>query len=197
MAVVAFTGRPPAEALAFLKDKVPGGRLSFDWRDVWQDEHLTSFVVAKMMSRDLLADVQRALLKALAEGQTREMFIRELRPVLEKAGWWGRKVQTDPLTGLAREVQLGSTRRLTTIFDTNMRMAHAGDGNGSKRPRPPSPIWSIRLSWTNGRGPCMRAGAVAAGSGSSCRSTIPSGAPIILRMAGAAAASSSPPARPG
>lgn len=125
MAVVSFSGRPPADAVAYLKEKIPGGRLSFDWRDVWQEEHLTSFVVAKMASHDLLADVHRALLKAISEGQTREAFIQGLRPVLEKAGWWGRKEERDPVTGVTRTVQLGSTRRLKTIFDINMRMSFA------------------------------------------------------------------------
>lgn len=125
MAVTTFSGRPPAEAVAFLKEKVPGGRLSFDWRDVWQEEHLTSFVVAKGMSRDLLTDIHGALVKAITEGQTRDMFIQGLRPMLEERGWWGRKTMTDPVTGRDREVQLGSPRRLKTIFDTNMRMAHA------------------------------------------------------------------------
>ena len=125
MAVMSFTGRPPAEAVAFLKDKLPGGRMSHDWRDVWQDEHVTSFVIAKMAARDLLADVHQRLVEAISKGVTREQFIKDLRPVLEKAGWWGRKVQTDPVTGVASEVQLGSPRRLRPIFDVNMRMAHA------------------------------------------------------------------------
>lgn len=125
MAVVSFSGRPPADAVAFLQEKVPGGRFSFDWRDAWQDEHTTSFVVAKGMSRDLLTDIHGELIQAIAEGQTRETFIRELRPRLEAAGWWGRRTLTDPATGVAREVQLGSPRRLRIIFDTNMRQAHA------------------------------------------------------------------------
>ena len=125
MAVVSFSARPPAEAVAYLQDKVVGGRFSFDWRDMWQDEHLSSFVVAKMASADLLADVHSALTTAISEGWTRQRFIDELRPTLQAKGWWGRKEQTDPLTGEIREVQLGSPRRLTTIFDTNMRMAHA------------------------------------------------------------------------
>lgn len=125
MAVMSFTGRPPADAVAFLKDKLPGGRLSHDWRDVWQDEHVTSFVVAKMASRDLLTDVHQRLVEAISKGVTREQFVRDLRPALEKAGWWDRQVQTDPVTGVAAEVQLGSPRRLRTIYDVNMRMAHA------------------------------------------------------------------------
>lgn len=125
MAVVAFSGKPPAAAVAYLQDKMPGGRLSFDWRDVWQEEHLTSFVVAKMASGDLLADVHGSLVKAISEGWTRERFVQELRPMLQKAGWWGRKEQLDPTTGELREVQLGSPRRLRTIYDVNMRMANA------------------------------------------------------------------------
>lgn len=125
MAVATFSGRPPADAVAYLRDKMPGGRLSFDWRDVWQEEHLTSFVVAKMDSQALLTDVHAALTRAITEGWTRDRFITELRPTLEKAGWWGRQEKTDPVTGLAREVQLGSPRRLKTIYDTNMRMAQA------------------------------------------------------------------------
>lgn len=125
MPVASFSGRPPADAVAYLRDKVPGGRLSWDWRDVWQDEHITSFVVAKMGARDLLTDTHAALLAAITNGQTREAFVRQLRPMLEARGWWGRQSQTDPLTGTTREVQLGSPRRLRTIYDVNMRMAHA------------------------------------------------------------------------
>mgnify|MGYP006959199829 CR=1 FL=1 len=77
MAVMSFTGRPPAEAVAFLKDKLPGGRMSHDWRDVWQDEHVTSFVIAKMAARDLLADVHQRLVEAISKGVTREQFIKD------------------------------------------------------------------------------------------------------------------------
>lgn len=125
MAVFTFSGRPPQEAVAFLEEKTPNGRFSFDWRDVWQEEHLTSFVVAKAASAELLADIQAALVKAIREGETLETFRKGLRPLLEARGWWGRKEETDPLTGEVRQVQLGSPRRLQIIYDTNLRMAHA------------------------------------------------------------------------
>lgn len=125
MAVATFSGRPPADAVAYLRDKVPGGRFSFDHRDVVQEEHVTSFVVAKMGAQDLATDTLNALLKAIETGQTREGFIQDLRPTLQKAGWWRKKAQTDPVTGESRIVQLGSPHRLATIFDTNMRMAYA------------------------------------------------------------------------
>ena len=125
MAQFTFAARPSPDALSYFRDKTVGQRFSFDWRDLWQEEHVTSFVVAKMASADLLADTHRALLAAIEQGLTREQFIRDLRPTLEKAGWWGRQEQTDPTTGEVRRVQLGSRRRPATIYDTNMRMAHA------------------------------------------------------------------------
>ena len=52
-------------------------------------------------------------------------FRDRLEDTLRRKGWWGRRSLTDPLTGETRLVQLGSPRRLRTIYDTNLRMAHA------------------------------------------------------------------------
>lgn len=125
MAVASFAARPPEAAVDYLVSRTPHGRHSFDWRDVWEAEHQTSFVVAKMMSRDLLTDVHSALVAAIQAGETRESFIQRLKPILKAKGWWGRQEAPDPETGEVREVQLGSSRRLGLIYDTNMRAAHA------------------------------------------------------------------------
>ncbi len=124
-AIVSFEGRPPAQAVAYLEDKVVGGRFSFDWRDVDREEHLTAMVVAKAMTADLLADFKGGLLTAINEGQGGAKFAREITPILQAKGWWGKALQTDPKTGVQQLVQLGSPARLRTIFDVNMRMAHA------------------------------------------------------------------------
>lgn len=113
---------PPEEAIAFFRAK--GLATSFAWQDVWQEEHARAFTVAKAMSRDVLVDVRAALDTALAEGKTFEQFRNELRPLLQARGWWGKSRMVDPATGEARNVQLGSTRRLRTIFDTNLRSAY-------------------------------------------------------------------------
>lgn len=113
---------PPAEALRFFRAK--GYRISFAWQDVWQGEHAKSFTVAKAMSRDLLEDIRAEVDKALAEGRTLEQFRKDLRPRLEARGWWGRKTMIDPLTAERKTVQLGSPRRLRTIFNVNMRTAY-------------------------------------------------------------------------
>jgi SPP1 gp7 family putative phage head morphogenesis protein len=113
---------PPKEAIEFFRRK--GYAFGFAWQDVWQEEHVRAFTVAKAMSRDLLEDIRGAVDKALADGTTLEQFQKELRPLLEAKGWWGRKPMTDPLTGEERTVQLGSPRRLRTIFNVNMRTAY-------------------------------------------------------------------------
>lgn len=113
---------PPEEAIRFFRSK--GLATGFAWEDVWQEEHARAFTVAKAMQREVLEDIRAALDVALAEGRTLDQFRDELTPVLQARGWWGRQEMEDPLTGEVRAVQLGSPRRLRTIFDTNMRSAY-------------------------------------------------------------------------
>lgn len=120
-----FNTAPPSEAVSYLEAKTVGGRFSFDWRDVAREEHLVAFVVAKAATADILADLHGGMLSSFSDGWTKERFVSELRPLLQAKGWWGKKPQVDPLTGEERLVQLGSPARLRTIYDTNIRMAHA------------------------------------------------------------------------
>lgn len=113
----------PKDALDWFRAK--GYRVGFDYRDVWQEEHAAAFTVAKAMRLDILEGIRAAMDKALAEGQSFGQFKRELQPLLERMGWWGRQELRDPLEGAEREVQLGSPRRLQTIYNTNLRTAHA------------------------------------------------------------------------
>ncbi|WP_066667361.1 MULTISPECIES: phage minor head protein [unclassified Sphingomonas] len=113
---------PPIEAVRFFVAK--GFRFGFSWKDVWQEEHAKAFTVAKAMSRDVLETIREAVLRAIEDGETLDEFRRELQPRLEQLGWWGRKRRVDPLTGENRVVQLGSPRRLKTIFQVNMRTAY-------------------------------------------------------------------------
>lgn len=113
----------PEEALAFFGAK--GLRTGFDWRDVFAEEHVRSFTVAKMMDTDLLADVHASLLDATANGVPFRQWADSITPLLQARGWWGRKAMTDPLTGQTIIAQLGSPGRLQTIYRTNMQMAYA------------------------------------------------------------------------
>ena len=118
-----FDPGPPPEASRFLKNK--GLRPSFAWEDVEPEEHAVAFTVAKAMQLDVLADIRAEVQRALDEGRTLEQFRKDLKPKLVAAGWWGRRTMTDPDTGEVREVQLGSPRRLRTIYDANLRSARA------------------------------------------------------------------------
>ena len=110
------------EAIAFFRGK--GFRVGFDWRDVWQEEHVKAFTVAKAMSIDLLEDIRSAIDDPLEQGESLEEFTKQLRPKLQKRGWWGRRPVVDPATGQHVSAQLGSDRRLKTIYQVNMRSAY-------------------------------------------------------------------------
>lgn len=114
---------PPQEAIDFFRQK--GYRVGFDYRDVWQQEHQAAFTVAKAMQVDLLQDIRAAVDDALVKGTTLADFSKTLRPTLVKKGWWGKAAMADPTTGEIKNVQLGSPRRLKTIYDTNLRTAHS------------------------------------------------------------------------
>lgn len=157
-----LTPLPPEQAIrAFL---ARGNRLdpSFAWQDAWQEDHAAMFTVAKSAGFDILSDIHGGLQQALAEGKTYRDFARELTPLLQKKGWWGKQLVTDPLTGKTVVAQLGSTRRLQTIFDTNMRVSYAAGHwatfERNKKTRPflryvhveeqPHPRWQHHL-WHN------------------------------------------------
>lgn len=118
-----FPGPVPSEALAFFRAKKL--TVGFDYRDVWRAEHATQFTVAKAMNLDVLISLREGVDQALANGTTFAQFKRELTPLLQRLGWWGVDEMTDPLTGERRLVQLGSPRRLKTIYDANLRTARA------------------------------------------------------------------------
>ena len=116
-------GLAPKEALAWFRAK--GFTFGFSWQDVWHEEHGRGFTVAKAMTRDVLETIREAVDRAIAEGETLEQFKKDLRPKLEQLGWWGKQRAIDPATGEIETAQLGSPRRLKTIFQTNMRTSYA------------------------------------------------------------------------
>jgi len=116
-------GKVPAEVLSYLARR--GVKGSFDFRDVWKEEHAAAFAVAKAVELDVVQSMKDAVHQALAEGLPLKAFQKRLTPILADQGWWGRKTQVDPITGEEREVQLGSPHRLRIIYDTNVRVARA------------------------------------------------------------------------
>jgi len=155
--MVDLVALPPEEAIEYFRQK--GFAIGFDHRDVWQAQHQAAFTVAKVMQLDLLQDIRAEVDRALVEGTTLRDFQQRLTPTLQAKGWWGRQPLRDPLTGETPEVQLGSPRRLKTIYDTNLRTAHSEgqwqriqdskqafpyleyDGNNSSQPRHTHSAW--------------------------------------------------------
>lgn len=114
-------GMEPKSAVAYLKSK--GYAITWNWQEMLDQAHDQSFTVAKAMRLDLLSDIRGALETALQDGQTLKQFIADLQPVLESQGWWGQQVIVDS-EGVGELVQLGSPRRLKTIYQTNLQSAY-------------------------------------------------------------------------
>ncbi|MDK4619649.1 phage head morphogenesis protein, partial [Kingella kingae] len=66
----------------------------------------------------------QAVVKAAEQGQPFKDFERELTPVLQSKGWWGKQEHQNPDTGEIQNVQLGSPYRLKTIYLTNLQSAY-------------------------------------------------------------------------
>jgi len=95
------------------------------WSEILAQAHAKAFTVARVARMDLLQDMHGALKKSLADGQTLKQFRDNIEPTLKAKGWWGKKTIKDPYTGKERVVQLGSPRRLRTIYQENMVDAYA------------------------------------------------------------------------
>ena len=115
-------GLPPRRAVEYLRGK--GHKISWNWWETWEAAHAQSFTVAKALREDLLADIRAEVQRAIDQGLTARQFAANLEPRLQKKGWWGKQVVVGP-DGAAELVQLGSPRRLKTIYRTNMRTARA------------------------------------------------------------------------
>lgn len=113
---------PPAEAVAYLQAK--GYAFSWDWEEIWQDAQAKAFTVAKVTRLDILQDIRDAVETALKDGKTFAWFEKELTPVLQAKGWWGKQENIDKGTGEITSVQLGSPWRLETIYRTNLQTAY-------------------------------------------------------------------------
>jgi hypothetical protein len=129
----------PKEAIKFFRSK--GLAKSFAWQDIVTRQHDYFFTIAKMMDRSLLEEMQSIIAQVFEEGVSPNQIAREMRNRLAAAGWWGRQEQVDPLTGETQTVQLGSTRRVRTIIDTNLRTAYsAGRTERQERVKAAFPI---------------------------------------------------------
>ncbi|BCZ13441.1 minor capsid protein [Acinetobacter baumannii] len=113
---------PPEDAISYLEKK--GFKIGWDWHETLDNAHSKAFTVAKIARMDLLQDIRQSLITAMQKGQTLEQWKANITPTLQEKGWWGKKTVINP-EGREQEVQLGSPRRLRTIYETNMQSAFA------------------------------------------------------------------------
>lgn len=112
----------PQKALEYIKQKKL--KPAFSYKDVWNEEHITSFTVAKVMQIDILKDMKDAVEKAIANGETLSQFKKNLLPTLYQKGWSGKQIIKDDKTGEDVEVYIDAPHRLKTIYETNLRSAY-------------------------------------------------------------------------
>lgn len=135
----AIFGLEPEQAVAYLKSK--GYAITWNWQEMLDQAHDQAFTVAKAMRLDLLSDIRGALETALQDGQTLKQFITALQPTLESQGWWGQQVIVGS-DGVGELVQLGSPRRLKTIYQTNLQSAYmAGRKAAMEETTETHPYW--------------------------------------------------------
>ncbi|MGB6054039.1 MAG: phage minor head protein [Burkholderiaceae bacterium] len=113
----AVFGMTPSAAVAYLEQK--GLRLTGDWHEMLNEEHMAAFTVANVAQLDVLQDLQQGILRAAKTGTTERQFIKDLTPILQAKGWWGKQTNPD-----GSATQLGSVRRLQTIYRTNLQSAY-------------------------------------------------------------------------
>lgn len=113
----------PLEAINYFKNK--GLKTTFSYADMLAADNVNNFTIAKMMDMDLLQDMYDSLVQAQKKGWTLQQWKDRVIPHLQANGWWGRQEVKDPITGKTIVTELGSSRRLDTIFRTNMQMSYA------------------------------------------------------------------------
>lgn len=113
---------PPKQAIDYLAQK--GYALSFNYDEIMHESHHSAFTVAKVTRLDLLTDIHQSLIDAMQKGTPFKEWKKNLTPTLVKYGWYGDTSVTDPRTGESKDIYVGS-RRLRTIFDTNMQVAYS------------------------------------------------------------------------
>lgn len=112
----------PAEAVRYMQGR-DAVRVSYDWQELWEDEHARAFTVSRLTRADLLQALRDGIEKGVAGDLSRRDWMRDAKRLLAEAGWWGEKEVIGP-DGAARTTRFDPAR-LKLIFDVNTRMAYS------------------------------------------------------------------------
>lgn len=133
--------KTPAEVYDYLKSK--GLKLTFNYDELLKEAHDKAFTVAKITRADLLNDIHESLIKAMKSGENFETWKKNIIPTLQKKGWFGEKEIVNPATGEVKKVVIDS-RRLKTIYSTNMRVSYQKYRYKQMMELPLSTYWMYR-----------------------------------------------------
>lgn len=108
MAIPEALSLPFDQAIKHFRQKVaiPTAR----WHDLWEGMHARAWTVAGALKEELLADLRKAVDKAIADGGTLAEFRKDFDAIVAKHGW---------------KHKGGRDWRSRLIFDVNLRTAHA------------------------------------------------------------------------
>lgn len=123
----------PQQVAAFrlrLGNLVPTSR----WNDIMRSEHDRAFMVAGAMKADLIADLAKAVDKAVSTGTSLEEFRRDFRQIVATHGWHG-------WTG--EGTKKGEAWRTRVIYRTNMATTYAA-GRYAQLKEGGFPLWVYR-----------------------------------------------------
>ncbi|WNL34047.1 phage minor head protein [Arcobacter cryaerophilus gv. pseudocryaerophilus] len=133
--------KTPQSIVDYLKNKQL--TLTYNHYELLKKAHDKAFTVAKVTRMDLLNDIHSSLIEAIKTGRNFEAWKKSIIPTLEKKGWWGTQEIADPKTGELKEIVIGS-RRLKTIYDTNLRVAYQKYRYEEMMKLPLSTYWMYR-----------------------------------------------------
>lgn len=119
--------RPPEAAQEYLQGK--GYAITESWRDLPAEAHTRAFTVARAAKLEVLQSIREELQRAMDDGLPFQAFKQNLKPRLQAMGWWGKAIDKEtgeisPYPGTGRPIELGSPRRLETIYRTNLQTAY-------------------------------------------------------------------------
>lgn len=105
---------PFQEQVDFFRNKLTLGTRA--WDDIMHEAHDRAFVVAGAMKADLLADLRRAVDRAIVKGTSLKAFREDFKQIVFNRGWTG-------WTG--EGTAAGEAWRTKVIWETNLRSSYA------------------------------------------------------------------------
>lgn len=131
----------PHEAIEYITSK--GLATSYNWSEIYAEEHASKFTVAKIMELDVLDSIHQSVIDAVAEGQTFHTFKKGMLEKLGEDGW-GSYAQKDEVTG--EDITRLSDKRLKKVYQVNKTQSyHTGSWHRFETNKATHPYLRYRL----------------------------------------------------